>query len=440
MPRRWLFLMACVLFASFCMTTVAFASAWQPEAFLPGDTRADAPDLAYRGSFGVGVRTLRVTNPDQLDIIRYTVDNPNPRYDRPLTLEVWYPAVIPGNRPQATTYSDVLGSGPDNPARPNLRFRFAGRALRGALPDLQGGPYPLVIVSHGYPGSRVLLTNLTENLASKGYVVVAIDHTDSTHGDKTSFSSTMLNRTFDIHFVLNEMAAMGEADSGGFLAGAVDADNTALIGYSLGGYGVLNATGAGVTAGTVAWGAPGGKLAVLQEGNPDYEALMDPRIKAIVPVAPWGAGSGVWDLEGLKGVTVPSLFIIGNQDQTAPYSGAKWLFENLVNSDRYMVVFHAGDHELVANPAPTITYTRWREYVHYQEPAWDNTRSNNVIQHFVTAFLGKNLKGDASYGDYLDLKYVYSDDSNDYSLPASEVWKGFKVWSAVGMEMHHLEP
>jgi len=440
MPRRWLFLMACVLFASFCMTTVASAAVWQPDAFLPGDTRADAPELAYRGSFGVGVRTLCVTNPDQLDILRYSATNTNPRYDRPLKLEVWYPALIPRFLPQITTYWDVLGSGPNDPARPNTPFHFSGRALRNALPNLQGGPYPLVIVSHGYPGSRVLLTNLTENLASKGYIVVAIDHTDSTHGDKTTFSSTMLNRTFDILFVLNQMAAMGNVGSGSFLAGTVDADNTALIGYSLGGYGVLNTAGAGVTAGTVAWGAPGGKLAVLQAGNPAYEALMDPRIKAIVPVAPWGAGSGVWDTEGLKGVTVPSLFIIGDQDQTAPYSGAKWIYENLINSDRYMVVFHAGDHELVANPAPAITFTRWREYVHYQEPAWDNTRSNNVIQHFVTAFLGKNLKGDASYGDYLDLKYVNSDDSNNYSLPASDIWKGFKVWSAVGMEMHHLEP
>ena len=28
---------------------------------------------------------------------------------------------------------------------------------------------------------------------------------------------------------------------------------------------------------------------------------------------------------------------------------------------------------------------------------------NNIAQHFVTAFLGKHLKGDASMADYLDL-------------------------------------
>ncbi len=63
----------------------------------------------------------------------------------------------------------------------------------------------MIIVSHGYPGSRVLLSYLTENLASKGYVVVAIDHTESTHADKVVFSSTLLNRALDINFVLTYM-------------------------------------------------------------------------------------------------------------------------------------------------------------------------------------------------------------------------------------------
>ncbi len=66
--------------------------------------------------------------------------------------------------------------------------------------------------------------------------------------------------------------------------------------------------------------------------------------------------------------------------------------------------------------------TRWLEYVHLQEPALDNTRTNNVNQHFLTAFLGLHLKGDANLG--------YPDG----------IWKGFKMWSAVGMEMKHLRP
>ncbi|HEX5641967.1 MAG TPA: dienelactone hydrolase [Thermoleophilia bacterium] len=408
---------------------------------MPGDPRPDAPELAYRGPYHVGVRRWTITNPDQLNILEYSATNTDPRYDRPLPIQVWYPAVIPGKVPELTTYADTLGSGPGNPDRPVIPFEFPGRALRGARPDRSGAPFPLLIVSHGYPGSDVLLTNLTENLASKGYVVVAISHTDSTHADATLFASTMLNRPLDINFVLKTMGELGAPGSGSFLSGLVDADRTGLIGYSMGGYGALIAAGAGITPGTVYWGAPGGKLSIFLAGSPEYAALLDPRVKAIVPLAPWGGGYGVWNAAGLAALEVPALFVVGDQDQTAPYAGVKFIFENAVNSDRYRLLYHAGDHEVPANPAPPITFTRWREYVHYQEPALDNTRTNNVNQHFLTAFLGLHLKGDADLGSYLDV-VESSDASNNYNNPGypEGIWKGFKIWSAVGMEMKHLHP
>jgi len=408
---------------------------------MPGDARPDAPELAPRGAFHVGVRGWTVTNPDQLDMVHLGAGDPNPRYDRPLPLMVWYPAIIPGRRPELTTYSDSLGSGPGNPDRPVIPFTFPGRALRGARPDRSRGPYPLLIVSHGYPGSNVLLTNLTENLASKGYVVVAIDHTDSTHADATVFASTLRNRALDIDFVLKTMARVGKEGPGSFLTGVVDADNTALIGYSMGGYGALICAGAGITSAfaTAPYWAAGDALKTLEAGSPDHTALVDPRVKAIVPMAPWGGTYGAWDAAGLKAIKVPALFVVGDQDQTAPYAGVQSIFKNAVSSDRYLLVHHAGDHEVTVNPAPPITFTRWREYVHYQEPALDNTRTNNVNQHFLTAFLGMHLKGE-DYATYLDLPES-SDASNNYGNPGypTGIWKGFKEWSAVGLEMHHLK-
>lgn len=397
--------------------------------FFYGDARADAPELAYRGSFDVGVRTLDVINPNQIDILNYSEENPDPRYDRPLTLEVWYPAIRPGNKPEVTTYQDVLGSGPDNPDRPLIPFEFSGRALRDAKPDF-GESYPLVIVSHGYPGSRVLLTYLTENLASKGYVVVAIDHTDSTHADANNFSITLLNRTLDINFVLKYMTES-------FLASGINADKTAIIGYSMGGYGALIAAGAGIseTALINNW-VPGNKLDLLQAGNPDYQKLLDPRIKAIVPFAPWGGHIGTWDFAGLEGLKIPSLFIVGNQDRTANFSGVEFLFNNAVNSDRYMLIYQNGIHEVAVNPPPPIAEAHFREYIHYQEPAWDNRRCNNINQHFITAFLGIHLKGMDEYQAYLNLIPI----SNDASPGDNDYWYGFKDWTAVGLELHHIEP
>ncbi len=82
------------------------------------------------------------------------------------------------------------------------------------------GAFPLVIISHGYPGNRLLLSHMGENLASKGFVVASIDHKDSTYDDQKAFASTLYNRPFDQLFVLNEMARLGAASSGSFLAGS----------------------------------------------------------------------------------------------------------------------------------------------------------------------------------------------------------------------------
>jgi predicted dienelactone hydrolase len=408
--------------------------------FFYGDARADAPELAYRGNYSVGVQTVEVVNHDEIDILNWTEENPNPLYDRELTLEVWYPARLEKRDKEITTYRDVLGSGAGNPDRPLRPFEFSGRAARGAMVDLAGGPYPLVIVSHGYPGSRLLLTYLTENLASKGYVVVAIDHRDSTHADATMFGSTLLNRTLDINFVLAEMGAMS-ASGHNFLSGMVDADNTAIVGYSMGGYGALNAAGAGYTAASVgySWGVPGGHLARLQQGTAEYAAELDPRIRAMIAFAPWGGCCGFWDPTGLAGIEIPSMFIVGKQDQTSGYTNVKWLFDNAVNSDRYLLTYESAIHEIAVNPAPPLAELYYREYVHYQEPGWDNRRLNNINQHFITAFLGSKLKGDfIKYQPYLDLLQPISNDSPRANESDPEYWKGFPNWSAIGMELHHV--
>ena len=81
--------------------------------------------------------------------------------------------------------------------------------------------------------------------------MVSIDHTDSTYENLLAFGSTLLNRSLDQLFVLNEMAKLNDNDPGNTLKGLVNANNTALIGYSMGGYGAMNTIGAGVTAASV---------------------------------------------------------------------------------------------------------------------------------------------------------------------------------------------
>ena len=407
----------------------------QKDAFIFGDLLPDAPELAPRGKFGVGVRTLKLSHPAQLDVL-HSKDGKDPLYDRALTVEIWYPARIPAGKPQLVNYEQVMGSSNDI-KRPLIPFTFPGRALREADADPGEGAYPLVIVSHGYLGSRLLFTYLTENLASKGYVVVSIDHAESTFRDAAGFPSTLFNRALDDLFVLNEMARLSAKSSKSFLAGLVNADNTALVGYSMGGYGALNAAGAGYSAGAAKFFTQltNGSTALQTRttGASEFKKSVDARIKAVVAFAPWGMERGVWDAEGLAGLTKPTLFVAGSKDDISGYEkGTKAIYDGAVNADRYLLTYLNARHNVAPNPPPAEALKPGLpldEYLRYAEPAWNERRINNINQHFVTAFLGMHLKG-LDYGKYFDLK----ESANDGP------WTGFKPRTSVGLEMRHAKP
>ncbi|TDO94859.1 platelet-activating factor acetylhydrolase isoform II [Halanaerobium saccharolyticum] len=418
---------------------LSLTAAAEEADFLIGDLMPDAPELAARGDYKVGVRTLEIVNQDQIDILSFSEKNENPTYDRALTLEIWYPAEIPAARKEMTRYKDHYFK--------NEALIYKGRALREAELDRSEGEYPLIIISHGYPGTRYMMSYLAENLASRGYVVAAISHTESTVRDQAGFASTLLNRPLDIEFTLDKISQFAEADSNHFLAEAVNADKTGLIGYSMGGYGVINAAGAGYTESAVNlnWGVPGGHLKIRQAGNEAYKNSLDDRIKAVFAMAPWGANNGFWNQETMKGLEVPTFFAAGDQDDVSGYqNGTKRLFDWAVNSDRYLLTFKNARHNIAPNaygvsPLVSVEMTA-ADLMRYNEPVWDNRRLNNIMQHFATAFMGIYIKG-KNYEEYLDLitnsNQGIWDQNQDGSFTEDHThWIGFPKRTALGMELH----
>ena len=409
--------------------------------------RSDAPELAQYGKAAIGVKTLRMVNPRQLDIIKFKAGEPMPVYDRPLTVEVWYPAVAASAPPGAGQYKVFTRDG-------KTEVTLNGRAVRDAKPDPAGGPYPLLIISHGYPGNRFLLSHLGENLASKGYVVASIDHTDSTYSDQAAFGSTLLNRPLDQLFVLGEMARLNGNDPSGTLKGMVNADQTGLIGYSMGGYGVVNTIGGGFTSASVAlpWGTPNGALAVRQAGNPAHAASMDKRIKAAVAIAPWGYNAGFWDAAGLAGIKTPIMYIAGSIDDVSGYApGVRNVFEGSVNAPRFLLTYENANHNAAAPmPAPRETWLpvpslKFIPAEHYIDAVWDNVRMNNIAQHFTTAFLAKHLKNDAGMDAYLNLVEnardgKWSAEANGTFKSDHTYWKGFPNPTAAGLRLEQRKP
>ncbi|WP_372574971.1 alpha/beta hydrolase family protein [Ruegeria jejuensis] len=391
--------------------------------------RPDAPELAARGELPVGVREMMFTNPDQVDVVNTGADGEIARYDRPLTVEVWYPAAsgtIPGG-----TYDTVIRDG-------ETTVTLIGRAARDA--EVADGTYPLVIVSHGYPGNRWLMSPLAENIASKGYVVASIDHTDSTYSDQAAFGSTLVNRPWDQRFVIDQIAAL-EDDLGTI----TDAQNAAVVGYSMGGYGALIYAGAGVTQASTEyeWGAPQGLLELNMNGTDSHARLADNRVKAFVAFGPWGNNTGFWDGSGLAGVETPLLLIAGGVDDVSIYDSIRGIFEGTVNTTRHLLTFENANHNAGAPmPAPLESYATseklgWAPFEHYADAVWDNVRMNNISQHFVTAFLDQYLKGQ-DRSAYFDLAPVAGEgvwDVDDAGAPtdAHTYWEGFPNRSAHGL-------
>jgi predicted dienelactone hydrolase len=424
---------------------------WLLPPFATADNRIDAQlplaaELASYGDYNVGVRTISVINPNEVDVLQLNNADPEPtplpRYDRELTLEIWYPASASATG--STTLSAYMRDA-------QTLVELEGRAMRDAATIENDGPFPLVILSHGYPGNRYLMSHLGENLASKGYIVVSIDHTDSTYRTQAAFGSTLVNRSLDQIFVLNEMDALGN-DESHFLSGLVDANNTAVIGYSMGGYGAVITAGGGVTQLSVdyPWGAPHGLLGIHLAGSQTHLDLIDPRIRTAVAFAPWGMNFGFWDADGLAGIGVPMLFIAGSEDDVSGYeNGIRAIWQGASSVDRALLTFNHANHNAGAPyPAPKESYAfnetlGFFPYEHYADAVWETEKLNNHSQHFVTAWLAHYLKSEPEAETYLDLIPNASDGVYDIvdGVPGENhtYWKGFADRTAKGMRFEWLQ-
>lgn len=331
-------------------------------------TRPDGPELAGFGPLGVGVRTEVFSYP-AADVLSGGIR------ERRLVTEVWYPAAGYGDAAYETRLRD------------GREITLFGRAAREAAP--LPGDYPLVILSHGYPGNRMLLSHFGETLASQGYRVASIDHEESTYDDPAyrggeAFASTLVHRSGDTTEVARALG--GEY---------------AIIGYSMGGYGALVAGGARLSdeARELAqdWGT-GAPFALPQR-------VVPPLLRAIVPIGPWGRQRDFWEASGMAELAVPMFLMAGSEDEISDYDAMRLIFEE-ARVERHLLTFQGAGHNAAAPiPAPLEAWEDlgllpFAPFGHYADPVWDTLRMNAVAQHFARAFLDRHLKG-IDRSDYL---------------------------------------
>ena len=394
-------------------------------ARAPSLPAADAPQLAAPGPDAVGLAHTTVTVPGT-----------------PRTLEVWewYPAAVQAGATTETYRRHLVTA--DGPP---LDITTEGIAVAGAAP--RPGRFPLVVLSHGFGGWAGGMTYLAENLATKGYVVAAIDHADGQGGSggpdgRLRVAGTIINRARDQEAVIAALTAHATAATD-VVARHIDAGNIAVIGYSMGGFGLMTTAGAPYDRAAALIAPLGDRL------DDQFTRAPVPGLKAIVAIAPWGGAPRFrpWSAAAIGRIAVPSLFIAGDRDDNSDYAdGILWLYDHATASNRWLLTYHEARHNVGGNPPPAETLARPDLAENFAEPVWRSDRIAAINQHFITAFLDRFLKSDAAHGAFLDVPTVESDAATWTPQPAmpgfataaqAQYWPGFQRRWLLGLELRH---
>lgn len=411
---------------------MAPCAAWssEPSAQVPlTATSAEMPALSGIGQYVVG------TVFEELD-----VDH------RKIGLRFWFPA-----RPEDGAIPQQYHHRRAIPGAQALDLSETGIAVAPAK-ALRGRTFPLIVISHGYGGWAEHLSRLGETMASRGYVVVSIDHRDQPFNDMasfaTSFAGVLVNRSRDQQAALRTILAgsLRHAD----IARQVDRDAIGLLGFSMGGYGALVTAGVPLDRSAPAYRLlPADVVARLPQPDP----MLYGRIRAVVALAPWGAqpDARVWRDADLAGLKTPLMLIDGDRDDVVDFEkGVKWLFAATKATDRYLLTYREAAHNIAGNPMTLPAGADFSAIEFFYDPVWRKERIEAINAHFVSAFFDLHLKNDEAKRRSLDVPVpvaadgrwpssfgqqwggtVAGDDQPDY-------WRGFQRRWARGLEMHHL--
>lgn len=420
---------------------VMLAEAAQPASVARGAAAdsIEAPQLGRRGTLPVGTDYREIALSVRLQLTSQGIKE----HSRRVGLRLWYPAAGKGNTKAA--YRHVM-TGIDGQRNEIVE---QGAAYGGV--KVAAGMFPLVVISHGLGGWSEHMSRLGEHLASRGYVVAAIDHRDAGFTDvpafMLSFANVLNDRPRDLQEVIAQLLDPKFMKTVPPLA-AVDAEKVALIGYSMGGYGaLLTAGGSFDRSGNAFAQLPGAMRAALPVSDPAIAG----RIKAVVTIAPWGGkpDNRAWTAGALATIGQPILIIAGDHDDAVDYrDGVRWIFDNLKSSDRSLLVYREAKHNIAGNAVALNGDASAESIAYAYEPVWRLERINQVNQHFVTAFLDSRLKGETAAARFLDLPVSLArdgvwplafgtltkgafagDDQPGY-------WRGFQRGSATGLEFH----
>ena len=241
---------------------------------------------------------------------------------RALITTVWYPAAA------------MTNSAPQVIGPPNAPLFTLGEWAPDAAPA--SGRFPLIVLSHGTGGSAQIMGWLASGLASRGYIVAAVNHPGNNAMEAYTAEGFLVwwERARDlstaIDFVLRDRT----------LNGIVDRGRIGAIGFSLGGYTMFEIAGARTDPALFqkycqSPGAEGcvdppefpnlvARRAELQKTSSSFreatnragDSYRDGRVRAVFTIAP--ALGPTLKEDSLRRISIPIHILAGDADRLAP--------------------------------------------------------------------------------------------------------------------------
>lgn len=307
-----------------------------------------AADPAQPGPFAAGVRTVMMTDPSR---------------NRTFAVDIWYPVDPATGGGRANEYQlQALG----------LTLASLSTPARRDGTPAAGGPWPLVIFSHGYGGVRFQSFFLTEQLATHGFVVAAPDHPGNTMADLIlgggNATQSSIDRPLDVLFVLEQMLA---GTSG--VAVTIDGSRVGVTGHSFGGWTALEV------------------------------ARRDPRFRVVFPMAPGFRNGSTPDF--VADLARPIALFGGSLDHTCEFEANQHAPYNLAAPPKYLVEIMGAGHldfsDLCEVPL-AVSFANDGCNAQNVDPAIVRARASTL----ATAFAKRWLLADTRYDAYLDTSYV----------------------------------
>ena len=226
----------------------------QPIRFYRTPTNQfNTPFLAPTGPFTVGILSRMLTDPTRTN--RYNI-----KTNSSFVVTFWYPAQsVAGQLPALYTDPKLASYRPYWGTLTNVVPSFVSHAFPEAPIASGGDQYPIIIYTHGLAdgiseggtggGVRGDNTATAVELASYGYLVVAIDHIDCygtvfpdgtrvlrgfPFGNVLNESGRYLSSRFqDIQFILGKLSQLAQTDP--VFANRLDLNHVGIMGWSFGG-------------------------------------------------------------------------------------------------------------------------------------------------------------------------------------------------------------